>query len=158
MMIKIFLLYFIAQFTSVTWSISALFNRASHKARSTVTFSKIDISCQSGVVIESFEMAMIVVGVEEVIVRSSHRLSTFESITNILLELRKIIQTFFFSLKEWVYLTCKRVNPERSDMRSSWRNGCISSGLSDSRASSNSSWWKSNNWKWSQKIRANNDI
>ncbi len=55
-------------------------------------------------------------------------------------------------------LTCKRVNPESNDMRSSWRNGWISSGLSDNKASSNSSWWKSNNWKASQKIRANNDI
>jgi len=35
-------------------------------------------------------------------------------------------------------LTCKRVNPESREMRSSWRNGCISSGLSDNSASSNS--------------------
>lgn len=143
--------------TSVICSVSARSSRASQSARRTVTFSKMAISCQLLVLIESSEIVVNVDGVELTMVRS-HRFKTLLNIINMLFELERATNDSSNVVFSLVYLTCKRVNPERSEMRSSWRNGWISLGLSDRSASSNSSGWKSNNWKTSQKTRANKEI
>lgn len=133
-----------AVLTSVTCSISALFSRASQSDRRTVTFSKMAISCHSVVLIASSEMDVSDEGVDVTMVRS-HRLRVLESIANILFELEEERRRKAEKMCQSLYLTWRRVKPVSSEMRSSWRKGWISSGLSERSASSSSSWWKSNN-------------
>ena len=72
--------------TSVVCSMSGRLSLASHNARRTVTFSKMPISCQSVVDMESSEMVITDVGTEDTMA-SSHRFKTLASITNIFVEL-----------------------------------------------------------------------